>query len=143
MEQLDAVGIHVNHSHIVQNLIKLCKDGGPVWPDKFHDSKETFITMDERTKQHIVLKIKTVEEVDLKKVHDISPADKHVLVYSLETSTHCVFVKRKLKLEKDAYECVNSWGSYDPYPIIEQSQRGNYLYRVRAEWKQALEGYFI
>ena len=131
IEQLDADGLNLNHNHVVQTLIKFCKGDEAVWPDKFHDCKDTIITMDEETKQHIAVTIKVVE-----KVHDFSPAEKHVLVYGLVTWLHTVYVKRQLML-RNAYECVNSWGDCDPHRIIEINRLGNVLYRVRAKWELA------
>ena len=132
IEQLDADGLDLNHSHVVQTLIKFCKGDEAVWPHEFHDCKDTIITMDEETKQHIAVTIKVVKKVD-----DFSPAEKHVLVYNLGTGLHTVYVKRQLKLQQNAYECVNSWGDNDPHPIIEINRDGNVLYRVRAKWELA------
>ena len=144
MEQLDIVGIDLNYSHVVQTLIKFCGSKA-VWPHEFHNFNRTIITMDEETKQHIAVRIKTVEkvnveEVDMENEDVLSPAYKYVLVYSLGSSLHSVFVKRTLRLQGNAYECVNSWGDNDSYPKIELKKTGNILYRVQAEWKQASEG---
>ena len=135
IEQLDADGLDVNHSHIVQTLIKFCEGEEAVWPEKFHGWKDPIITMDEETKQHIAVTIKTVEKVD-----DFSPAKKHVLVYEVGKDLHTVFVKRQLKLKRKAFECVNSWGHHDPYPIIEINKPGNVLYKVEAGWEPASQG---
>ena len=119
----------------MQTLIKFCEGKEAVWPHKFHGWKDPIITMDEETKQHIAVTIKTVEKVD-----DFSPAKKHVLVYEVGTERHTVFVKRQLKLKGKAFECVNSWGHRDPYPIIEINTVGNVLYKVEAGWELASQG---
>ena len=123
----------------MQTLIKFCKEGEEgeeaVWPEKFHGWTDPIITMDEETKQHIAVTIKTVEKVD-----DFSPVKKHVLVYKVKADLHTVFVKRQLKLKrKPSFECVNSWGHHHPYPIIE-IKPGNVLYKVEAGWELASQG---
>ena len=133
IDQLDVHGVDVNHSHVVQTLIKFSRHGNAAWPYEIRDRTGTIITMDEGNKQGLAITMEEVEKVD-----EFSPDHKHVLVYKRrDNSKHTVFVKR----QKDGkYECLNSWGDYNPYPIIEKNKVGNILYRVVAKWKPATEG---
>lgn len=88
VDQLDADGVDVNHSHVVQTLIKRLRieqdqqekaemeKKEAVWPDRFNNFSHTILTKDEKTKKWISVKIKAVEKVDR-----FDPTKKHVLTY--------------------------------------------------------------
>ena len=142
VDRLDADGVDINHSHVVQTLIKLLQrktsvDTEAVWPDEFNNCEHTILTKDEETKEWIAVKINSVESVP-----EFNPTGKHVLTYKLGHSklTHCVFVRKQLKLHENAYDCVNSWGHIDPYPIVKENKSGNELWKVQTEWQRASQG---
>lgn len=147
-DQLEADGIDINQSHVAHTLINFKQHVAAVWPHKFHNYRKPIITKDQKTKKWISIKIKTVE-----KVNSFSPKGRHVLAYyptrkrkadgkKSRGNYHCVFVKRQLKLQDNAYECVNSWGKGDPFPVVEQDRTGNTLWLVEAEWEPAPKGLF-
>ena len=140
VDQLDAEGVDINQSHVVQTLIRICKNKSgreSAWPKMFHNCKETIITRDEETKEWIAVKIKTVKEVRRFKRR---PETRHVLVYRVGPGLHTVFVRKQLMLQGKRYECLNSWGDKDPYPIIEQDSQGNTLCEVKSRWKRISPG---
>lgn len=49
-------------------------------------------------------------------------------------------MRKQLKLQNNAYDCVNSWGHTEPYPIFEQGKHGNELWKVETEWQEASQG---
>ena len=148
-DQLEADGIDINQSHVAQILINFNQHVAAVWPHRFHNYRKPILTKDQQTKKWVSIKIKTVEKVD-----SFSPKGRHVLAYYTTRKRkadeekscrnyHCVFVKRQLKLQDNAYDCVNSWGDGDPFPVVEQNRPGNILWLVEAEWKPAPEGLFL
>ena len=150
-DQLLSSGIDVIQDHVVNVLISYNKHVGPVWPDNYDNFPEPIITMDRRTNKWISVRIKTVREV---KNHEVdTSAERYVLAYYSRKERnengrekwagyHCVFVKAKLELQDDAYECVNSWGDLDKFPVVESDRPENRLWVVRAEWEKAPEGLY-
>ena len=147
-DQLEVDGIDINQSDVAQILINFNQHVSAVWPHEFHNYRTPIITKDQKTKKWISIKIKTVEKVD-----SFSSKGRHVLAYYTtrkrkadgkknRRTYHCVFVKKQLKLQGNAYECVNSWGDGDPFPVVEQERTGNMLWLVEAEWEPAPEGLF-
>ena len=144
-ELLDPMGIDVNITTVTSILINHIEHIGAIWPDKFHNHSKSIITMDQRSKKWIDIRIKSVEITK-----EFNSKEKHVLAYhprdkngklSME-KYHCVFVARFLTWE-EKYKCVNSWGKEaecDPNPEIESSRFGNKLWKVTVECQLAKEG---
>ena len=108
---------------------------GPVWPDEYDNYNRSLTTMNRKTGEWITIKIKTV-----KRVKKFISTERHVLSYRTTLvnnewkNNHCVFVKH---CSGDSYDCVNSWGQDDPYPVVPVERPGNILWMVQAEWNFA------
>ena len=108
---------------------------GPVWPDKYNNYNKSLTTMDRKTGEWITIKIKTVQ-----RVKKFINTKRHVLSYGTTLvnnewkNNHCVFVRH---CSGDSYDCVNSWGQDDPYPVVPVERPGNILWMVQAKWNFA------
>ena len=108
---------------------------GAVWPDKYDNYDNSLTIIDRKTEEWININIKTV-----KRVKKFINGERHVLSYGTKlvnnewTDNHCVFVRH---YSGDSYDCVNSWGQDDPYPLVPVERPGNILWVVRAEWNAA------
>ena len=106
--------------------------------------------MDQSTKIWVQINIDTVKEI---KLYEYTSHKSHVLAYYSEkkrdehgsdelTGYHCVFVKRRLLLQDDAFDCVNSWGTYNKNPVVEADRPGNRLWVVQVKFSRAPAGLF-
>ena len=131
----DEYKIDIDPTRLANILVNNNQHVGAVWPDEYDNYIQPIITMDEKSKKWISIKIKTV-----KRVEEFIKTEKHVLSYNTEviggkwTNKHCVFVREQLG---GLYHCVNSWGDHDLYPHIPVARPGNILWIVQAKWEYA------
>ena len=127
----DEYKIDIDPTRLANILVNNNQHVGAVWPDEYDSYIQPILTMDEKSKKWISIKIKTV-----KRVKHFIKTEKHVLSYYTEmsggrwTNKHCVFVRKQLG---DSYHCVNSWGDYKLYPTVPVGRPGNILWIVRTE----------
>ena len=111
------------------------KHVGAVWPDEYNNYGQRILVMDENSGKWISIIIKTV-----KRVEKFINGEKHLLAYLSKDGHHCVFLKEQIR---DFYKCVNSWGEYDPYPLVPVENPGNRLWMVRVEFEPASNSEFM
>ena len=133
--ELDKNGIDVDQEHIVSILVTYKQHAGRTFPHDFHSFEEPIITKDNGSRKWIQINIETVMEIY--NFEQYVPDKSHVLAYFTRKETdeygkvggtdyHCVFVKGKMILE-NAFNCVNSWGNYEKYPVVPMNRYGNRL----------------
>lgn len=131
-------------------LVSYTKHVGRILPDSFQNLDGPIFTMDQRTKKWVEINIDTVKEI---KLEEYTCDKSHVLAYFSEkkrdghgsddwTGYHCVFVKGRLLLQGDAFDCVNSWGTYNRNPVVEADRPGNRLWVVQVKCNEAPAGLF-
>ena len=74
------------------------------------------------------------------KVRDILKSKKCVLVYERNlgdpSTTHCVYIKDTIVSEKGELSClcINSWGIYDPTPLVDLKRTKHIVYCIDVQW---------
>ena len=127
--------IDVNQKSLADILVNNNKHVGAVWPDIYNNYGQRILVMDENSGKWISIIIKTV-----KRVEKFINGEKHLLAYLSKDGHHCVFLKEQIG---DLYKCVNSWGEYDPYPLVPVENPGNRLWMVRVEFEPASNSEFM
>ena len=75
-----------------------------------------------------------------RKVRDILKSKKCVLVYERNlgdpSTTHCVYIKDTIVSEKGELSClcINSWGMYDPTPLVDLKRTKHIVYCIDVQW---------
>ena len=149
--ELEKEGIFVVPEHIVSVLVSYNQHVGRAFPHDYHSFEEPIITMDNKTYKWIEINIKTVTEIYNFKQY--TPDKSYVLAYFTQEETdeygqlrwtdfHCVFVKRRIILQ-NVFNCVNSWGNYEKYPVVPINRPGNRLWMVEVGFREASKGLFL
>ena len=108
---------------------------GAVWPDIYDNYGQPVLVKDKKSGEWYSINIKTV-----KRVKRFISGQKHLLAYPSQCGYHCVFIKEQVK---DLYNCVNSWGDIDPYPVIPVKHPRNILWTVQVEFQSLSPSEFM
>ena len=135
VDQLNEHNIDVSQKSLACILVNNNKHIGVVWPDIYDNYGQPVFVKDQNSGEWYSINIKTV-----KRVKKFINGEKHLLAYFSEHGNHCVFIKEQVE---DWYNCVNSWGESDPYPVIPVEDPRNILWTVQVEFKIASSSEFM
>lgn len=134
-DQLNERNIDVSQESLADILVNNNKHIGAVWPDIYDNYGQSVLVKDKNSDVWYSINIKTV-----KRVKKFISGEKHLLAYFSEHGNHCVYIKEQVE---DSYNCVNSWGKFDPYPVIPVEDPRNILWTVQVEFKIASSSEFM
>lgn len=134
-DQLNEHNIDVSQESLAHILVNNNKHVEAVWPDIYDNYGQPVFLKDKNSGVWYSINIKTV-----KKVKKFISGEKHVLSYFTKCGNHCVFIKEQVE---DSYNCVNSWGKDDPYPVIRVEDPRNILWTVQVEFQSASSSEFM
>ena len=135
VDQLNEHNIDVSQKSLACILVNNNKHIGAVWPDIYDNYGQPVFVKDQNSGEWYSINIKTV-----KRVEKFINGEKHLLTYFSEHGNHCVFIKEQVE---DWYNCVNSWGESDPYPVIPVEDARNILWTVQVEFQSASSSEFM
>ena len=129
--------IDVDQKILANILVNNNQHVGAVWPDIYDNYGQRILLMDRNSKEEkwISIKKKTV-----KRVEKFINGQKHLLSYLSKDGHHCVFLKEQ---KGNSYECVNSWGEKDSYPLVPVENPENRLWMVQVEFEPASNSEFM